>query len=358
MFSSDSRPVALLSGPTSITHIERKEFDVVTGLRSAAFALTPLILGLIVGQASAGAIATLGTLNEDVVSTLGAINLNFTEGGKSSFLRRISPPAVGCILNAFAFSIGTLVGLAGWVAVPLVAVGVSLCLVLRLRPALFQVGLVMALVFVVGVGLPGGSEASAYLRFWLILAGGLWALFGATLQWIAQRRKAVAAVPGVQAPAPSSSEILFHSLVVAVAVALGLAISDYLGLVRDYWVMLTVISCVRLMPRLTLSFTIMRVLGTIAGAVLGFVTTVIVGPSAIALVPMLVFSVGMFSTRNFNYVVFTMFLTAFIIVLLNIAYPGDQLLALTRILDTFIGGALALAAGGVLWRLSWKPKRP
>jgi hypothetical protein len=346
-----------LSGPGGITHFERKDVDAVTGVRAAAFALAPLILGLVLGQAGAGAIATLGTLNEDVVSTLGAINLTVTEGGPPSFLRRFGPLAVGCLLNALAFSIGTLVGLAGWVAVPLVAVGVSACLIVRLRPELFQVGLVTAVVFVVGVGLPGGSEAAAYSRFWLILAGGLWALFGAVLQWLAQRRR-VASTPtvGAQPPAPSSSEIAVHSLVVAVAVAAGLAISDYVGLVRDYWVMLTVISCVRLMPRLTLSFTAMRVLGTIAGAVLGFVTTVLIGANApLAIVPMFAFGVGMFSTRNANYIVFTLFLTAFIIVLLNLAYPGDQLLALTRILDTCIGGALALSAGGLMWRLSRQP---
>jgi uncharacterized membrane protein YccC len=110
------------------------------------------------------------------------------------------------------------------------------------------------------------------------------------------------------------------------------------------------------MPRLTLSFTAMRVLGTIAGAVLGFVTTVLIGANApLAIVPMFAFGVGMFSTRNANYIVFTLFLTAFIIVLLNLAYPGDQLLALTRILDTCIGGALALSAGGLMWRLSRQP---
>jgi len=347
-----------LSGLSGFTHLERKDIDAVTGVRAAAFALTPFILGLIVGQVSAGAIATLGTLNEDVVSTLGAINLTVTEGGAPSFLRRFAPLAVGCVLNAFAFSIGTLVGVAGWLAVPLVAAGVLVCLIVRLRPELFQVGLVTAVVFVVGVGLPGGSEAAAYSRFWLILAGGLWALLGATLQWLAQRRRVAAApTPGVQSPAPSSSEIAIHSIVVAAAVAAGLAISDYAGLVRDYWVMLTVLSCARLMPRLTLSFTAMRVIGTIAGAVLGFVTTVLIGANApLAVVPMFVFSVGMFSTRNANYIVFTLFLTAFIIVLLNLAYPGDQVLALTRILDTCIGGALALSTGGVLWRLSGKPK--
>ena len=79
---------------------------------------------------------------------------------------------VACVANAFAFSLGTLVGVAGLSAVPLVAAGVLVAMLVRLRQDLFQVGLTCAVVFVVGVGLPGGSEQAAYGRFWLILLGG------------------------------------------------------------------------------------------------------------------------------------------------------------------------------------------
>lgn len=337
--------------------LERGQFDFVTGLRASVFALTPLILGLVMGQVAAGAIASLGTLNEAVISTLGAINLSFTEGGRSTFLRQVGPPALGCLLSAFAFSFGTLVGLDGLLAAPLVAMGVFLCLIVRLRPVLFQAGMVAATVFVVGVGLPGGSEAAAFPRFWLILAGSLWALVGAIIQWRLQRRDSLPApsVTGAQVPSPTSALILRQSFVVAMAVAAGIAVSDLAGLTRDYWVMLTVITCVRLSPALTLTFTVMRVLGTVAGAVLGFVTTLVVGGGGIiAVIPLFIFGVGMFSTRNVNYIVFTLFLTAFIIILLDLAYPGNQLLAITRILDTCIGGVLAITAGAVLGR--WQEK--
>ncbi len=69
-----------MSGLHGFTQFERKP-RLVTGLRAAVFALTPLGLGVVAAQASAGAIASLGILNEDVVSTLGATNLPFTEGG-------------------------------------------------------------------------------------------------------------------------------------------------------------------------------------------------------------------------------------------------------------------------------------
>jgi Fusaric acid resistance protein-like len=349
---------AQLSGLRDITRFERNQLDVVTGLRATAFALTPLALGLLSNQVGAGAIASLGALNEDVVSTLGAINLSFTEPGAASLLRRVGLLAAGCLVNAVAFSLGTLVGVSGSLAVPLVAAGAFAALIIRLRRDLFQMGLTSATVFVVGVGLPGGSYAAAYARFWLVLVGGGWALFGAILQWLAQRRlargdaapsKAVPPPPPAPPAVPSSREVGWHSLAVALTVAAALGIADYAGLARDYWVMLTVVVCVRLKPALTWSFTVMRVLGTVLGAVLALATTLVTGSSVLAVAPLFVFAVGMFSTRNASFVVFTLFLTSFIILLLNLAYPGDQQLALTRILDTCLGGALSLVASAALW---------
>lgn len=328
--------------------------DLLTGLRAAAFAIAPLIFGLAVGQLGAGALVSLGTLNEDVVSALGAINLSFTEPGGSSILRRVGPPALGCLVNAFAFSMGTLVGVSGSLAVPLVAAGVFLGLMIRLRRGLYLVGVVASTVFVVAVGLPGGSEAAAFSRFWLVLVGGLWALLGAVLQWLAQRRRSASAT---QTADPSPSGIVAHSLVVALIVAAGLAISDLAGLERDYWVMLTVISCVRLKPTLTLSVTLMRVVGTIGGAIVALAVTFALGTNWLELLPLFAFGVGMFSTRNSNYAVFTLFLTCFIILLLDLAYPGDQQLALIRVLDTCLGGVLSLVAGALLWSISSGPRR-
>ena len=187
-------------------------------------------------------------------------------------------------------------------------------------------------------------------------------MVGAVLQFLAQRRRS-SEVERRSAPtassqaAPSSSQIVAHSFAVAVTVAAGLALSDYAGLQRDYWVMLTVIVCVRLVPAMTASITLMRVLGTVAGAALGFAITNITGATWLAALPLFVFAAGMFSSRNANFVVFTLFLTSFIIVMLNLAYPGDQQLAITRIIDTCLGGALSLAASGVLWSTALWSKR-
>ncbi|MDA4118437.1 MAG: FUSC family protein [Thaumarchaeota archaeon] len=331
------------------TQIEWRSFDVATGLRAAFFSLTPLLLGIATNQLNAGVISSIGALNEGVVSTLGAININFQEGPSRSRLARSL--LVGCVGNAVAFSFGTFVGTTGAVvAVPLVAMGVFLAMAVRVGSGLELVGLTAAVVFTVGVGLPGGSIAAAGTRFWLMLAGGAWALLGALLQSSLTRRSSPGG--GTGAPAqkpPSRSDILAHSLAVAITVALGLGIAESAGLARDYWVMLTVVMSLRSTPSQTVSFTLMRVMGTAAGALIGLLLTLDTGSVLVLFCFLSVFSFAMFATRNMNMVIFTLFLTAFIIILLNLSFPGSGDLAFVRVIDVAIGGGLALAASAVMW---------
>jgi uncharacterized membrane protein YccC len=52
-----------------------------------------------------------------------------------------------------------------------------------------------------------------------------------------------------------------------------------------------------------------------------------------------------------SHFLYAIFLTGFVIILLNLDYPGGLLLAETRVFDTVAGGVLALAAAGILWLL-------
>jgi len=211
------------------------------------------------------------------------------------------------------------------------------------------VGLTAAVVFTVGVGLPGGSVGAAGTRFWLMLGGGAWALLGALLQWSLRHKSQSGPAAGQAAPLPTRESIAFHSLVVAVTVALGLGIAESAGLARDYWVMLTIVMSLRLIPAQTVSFTAMRVAGTAAGAMLGLAVTLASGNQLVLLASLAAIGFAMFSTRNVNLVIFTLFLTAFIIILLNIAFPGSWDLAFIRIVDVVLGGALAISASGAMW---------
>ena len=338
------------------SRVDWSRFDAATGLRAAFFALTPMVLGIATNQLNAGVISSIGALNEGVISALGALNLNFQEGPAPSRTRLVASLTVGCLANAVAFSLGTVIGTTSTVvAAPLVALGVFLAMLIRLGPGLESVGPTVAAVFTVGVGLPGGSVEAAGARFWLMLAGGAWALLGGVLQWWLGRASPPAGPVGA-AQAPPRSSILLHSLAVGVTAALGLGVAQMAGLSRDYWVMFTVVLSLRATPAQTASFTFMRIAGTVAGAIVALVVTLGTGNVLALFAFLCVFSFLMFATRSVNLVVFVFFLTAFIIILLNIAYPGSWDLALVRIVDVAIGGGLSLAASAVMWLASAKSR--
>jgi uncharacterized membrane protein YccC len=64
-----------------------------------------------------------------------------------------------------------------------------------------------------------------------------------------------------------------------------------------------------------------------------------------------VFASTFFAVRNVNYALATLFLTPFVLVLLNILIPGQTLLAQVRIVDTLIGAGLSLLGVFTIWRM-------
>lgn len=213
-----------------------------------------------------------------------------------------------------------------------------------------SVGLVAGLLFVVGVGLPGGNLSVAGPEFLLIVAGGVWGFVGSLIPLLPLGRAPSASLDSVPTPIvrePMRSRAL-HAAAVAVTVALGLGVGLALGLPRDFWIMLTVLVALRPDLSDTVVYSILRILGTIVGASVAFAITISTGNPAILSVTVVLASGGLFSTRAVNYSLYTAFITIFLIVLLNLAYVGGPSLAVTRVFDTLIGSALALAVGAAM----------
>jgi uncharacterized membrane protein YccC len=147
--------------------------------------------------------------------------------------------------------------------------------------------MISAVVFSVGVALPGIHNIPFGERFWLFLVGGLWGVLGAiaSLGWQLLRNPAIEVVkPPVQAPLRSNPGVFdplrsnmslesgHFQFAVSFAVigAIGLLIAQGLGLMKGYWVLITV--CVLLLRSdilVTFSFTAMLIIGTIGGAAIG-----------------------------------------------------------------------------------------
>lgn len=329
-------------------HIDRRGLDLVTGLVAAVLVVVPLIVG-----------QSLGSLNGAVFATLGALNLVLAMAARPR-ITRFPPLAAAAISNASALALGTLVGTTGLWEIPLVALGVGTSLVLASWAGFDSIGLVTAVMFAVGIGIPGGSGPAALDRFILALLGGAWAVVGIALLGPLLARRSLAArtasppgeardSPGVLHASPASSLHIRYAILVSITTAAGLAVALAFGLSRDYWIMLTVLVSLRATIATTFSTSFLRILGTTGGAAIALGITLSIPSPWVLTVLLFGFAVGLFATRWVNYGIYAVFLTPFIIILLNIAYPGDWQLAILRVVDTVIGGALAISAATLWW---------
>ena len=145
-----------------------------------------------------------------------------------------------------------------------------------------------------------------------------------------------------QPPTPRLAA-LRSALMIGIASAVGYTIGLVLGLPRDFWIIITIIVAVRPNGSLTIIFTSMMVLGTIIGALIAAVITLENSNPYLRLALLFSFAVVVFATARVNIILTQIFLVPFIIILLNIYYPGEWYLSFIRILDVAIGGAIAVA---------------
>lgn len=148
--------------------------------------------------------------------------------------------------------------------------------------------------------------------------------------------------------------ILRHALRVATVASIAVWLAAALRIRHDYWVTITVVIILQPYVGATTQRALQRVVGTVVGAML---TAVVSGffHNEIALLVLIFIFVGLcVALLPVNYAAYSIFLTpAF--VLLAEASVGDWHLAGLRVVDTLIGGALALAGSWLLWPSSeWR----
>jgi len=158
------------------------------------------------------------------------------------------------------------------------------------------------------------------------------------------RPQAAGALAALQANLNPSSFWFRYALRFSVAVGIGLAVGRSLGLDKGYWVLITIAVVVKPQLSLSTASTIHRVAGTLLGALLG-ILLVIALPSAWGLIAALfVLAVIGISLARVNYGLTVVFITPLVLVLLNVAHPGNWQLADIRVVNTLLGAAIGLLA--------------
>ncbi len=147
------------------------------------------------------------------------------------------------------------------------------------------------------------------------------------------------------------SVVLRHALRVGVTTALAVALAHHFALQRGYWV--TISAAVVLQPQLPATFlkALQRVLGTIVGGIVAALLMEEMHDPRAMLATVFVLAVVSVSVLPINYGLYSACLTPTFVLLaeVNARDPG---LIKVRIVNTLLGGALALGAARLLWPIA------
>jgi hypothetical protein len=220
----------------------------------------------------------------------------------------------------------------------------------------FWVGQQCAIYLIIAGAYAGGWD-HALARAALIAAGGLvQILCFAAILWIERRaapRIALRRVLGDGALALSGfayhirlASPYFHFAVrFAVVLAAAVGIERAVGIPNGYWIAMTALILMRPDFQDTLARCLGRFGGTVGGAVLATLIAHVLTPQPYVLAILVtVFAFCSYASLRFNYSVFALFLTGYVVFLLVLAGLAEPQVAAARIVSTLIGGAFALAA--------------
>jgi uncharacterized membrane protein (TIGR01666 family) len=148
-----------------------------------------------------------------------------------------------------------------------------------------------------------------------------------------------------------------HALRVSFATTLGFIISEFFPFGHGYWIMLTIIVILKPAYSITKRRNRDRLLGTIAGAVIGVIILIIVKDRYLMIACMIVLMVLAYSFMRTRYLLFVSLMTPYILILLYILNPLHfKDLIIDRVIDTAIGSAIAMLAN-LLFSPDWSYKQ-
>ena len=323
-----------------------------------------LIIGVLVGHPAAGLIAGGGAM------TIGfGINQRISDS-------RIAPMLFGTLACAVSTLVGMTVGHEGYTLILAAAIWSFAYGLLTARAAgVAWVGQQAAITLFVTSAFPAGPKA-ALDRALLILAGGALQIVitSVILRLVPELKSNLVELHHltVSAPLYSTSHLLLHSdarheilhrlreiplslprlsgtagftYAIRLTLTVVIAAESYrrLGIQSGYWIPMTALIVQK--PAFFETFTraLMRIAGTLAGAVLSTFALAHLNPDPIVLAILAtVFTFLSYLTLSVNYGLYSVFLTSYIVFLLSLNTIPGPIIAHRRAFCTIAGGAIAL----------------
>ena len=347
--STYSETVRELRSPRRIAQAPRSALAPARGIRLAVGVVLPLTLGVCLGHYEYGVYAALGALPSGFAAMVGE--------------ERKKPAAVA--LASAGMALGTFVGA--------LAANAPIPLVLFIAAFAYAAGLVGAFsdrVAIAALQWPGAlliatstpdTPRQAAVRAGLVLAGGLFqsalvalALPKPTDSASATRpRRSLREFNGhlvaiVRTHAGISTHHGQHALRLALTAAIAQSAALLLGLAHPYWAALTAVLVLKTEHVLTVRRALDRIGGTAIGILLGLPLAALAhfGPAALLIGAGVTIALG-YTVFPASYFLYSVFLTGFVVVLLDLLGFGAGQTALPRLLATLLGGVIALVASHV-----------
>lgn len=137
-----------------------------------------------------------------------------------------------------------------------------------------------------------------------------------------------------------------HAIRLVLAFLIGYIISkfNFIGVGHTYWILITIVAIMRPAYATTKHRNLLRLYGTIVGAVLAYGLLFYVTDGSVLFLILMLSMILCFSFLKANYFWAVLFMTIYIFLTFNFLNPGNVNLIFTdRILDTAIGGIVAFA---------------
>ncbi len=145
------------------------------------------------------------------------------------------------------------------------------------------------------------------------------------------------------------SSMFRHSVRVALMCLIGFLVSKLFPFGHhSYWILLTILVILKPAFSLTKQRNVQRLIGTLCGGVAGALILIFVTDQFTLFIFLLIFMVGTFSFQRLNYIVSVLFMTPYTLILFSFLGENNITIAQERIVDTFIGSFIALAASFII----------
>jgi uncharacterized membrane protein YccC len=313
----------------------------VRGIRLAIGVIVPLALGVCLGRYEYGVYAALGALPSGFAAMVGE--------------ERKKPAAVA--LASIGMALGTFIGaLAANSPIPLILFIAAFAYVAGIVGAFSDRVAIAALqwpgALLIATSTPDTPRQAA-VRAGLVLAGGLFqtALVALFLPQSAPRPHRTARefrrhlLTTLRTHLGISTHHGQHALRLALTAAIAQTAALTLGLAHPYWAALTAVLVLKTEHVLTVRRALDRIGGTAVGILLGLPLAALAhfGPAALLLGAGVAIALG-YTVFPASYFLYSVFLTGFVVVLLDLLGFGAGQTVVPRLLATLLGGTIALVA--------------